>query len=139
MMRKLITILAVAALLVLSQGVCGAEKINKHIETWDEIDLQGKISDLSPSQDYIVVSERRVYLVDLSYGGKRYTTSISDDSGKRMNFTDLKVGKWVSVWGGVLKDKRVGARAIIISSGYYGTKVKDKDFQNLKKYQTWGE
>jgi hypothetical protein len=95
---------------------------------------------LSTGKDYIIVSERRVFLVDLSHEGKRYMTAICDDSGRRLRFSDLRVGQWVSVWGGILKDKRIGARAVIAaSSSYSDTKVKEETYQKLKNCQPWGQ
>ncbi len=138
MIRKtMVIILAAAAAMMLYQGSCNAEKISKYFDEWQSTDVQGQISYLSPKEDYIVVSEKKIYMVDLLHQGKRYRTSITDDSGRKMNFSDLRIGSWVNVWCGVLKDKNVAARAVIVCSRE--SSLRGKDFNNLKKYLPWGE
>ena len=51
------------------------------------------------SEDYLIVSDRKVTLVDMDDHGIRYTTRILDAEENPMEFSELRVGNWVRVLG----------------------------------------
>ncbi|MEA3222871.1 MAG: hypothetical protein U9P49_06885 [Thermodesulfobacteriota bacterium] len=95
-------------------GICSADKISHYIKNWEYTQFQAKITYVSPEKDYIIASERMIFLVDLIYEGKHYQTNIKDINGNDISFEGLKVDKWVFVRGGKLKDKTIGARSIFL-------------------------
>ncbi len=95
-------------------GACNADKISHYIKDWEYTQFQGKITYVSPEKDYIIASERKIFLVDLVYSGRRYMTNIKDIYGNDIGFKMLKEGEWVFVRGGRLKDNTIGARGIFL-------------------------
>jgi len=113
--NKIVATLALSLLvLVFFTGICSADKISHYIKNWEYTQFQAKITYVSPEKDYIIASERKIFLVDLIYEGKHYQTNIKDINGNDISFEELKVDKWVFVRGGKLKDKTIGARSIFL-------------------------
>lgn len=93
---------AVFSMLVLMfyTDTCSADKISHYIKKWEYTQFQGKITYVSPEKDYIIASERKIFLVDLIYGGRRYMTNIKDIDGNDIAFEMFEKGKWIAVRGG---------------------------------------
>lgn len=104
---------------VLAAGVCNAEKIDDcgEISHWEYTYFQSMITYVSPLKDYIVTTDRKVRLVEADCGGDSLTTSIKDIHGDDIGVDELRAGRWVYVWGGVLGDHSIGARDIVLLGG----------------------
>ena len=133
------TIAATVLSLVISAGVCFGDKIKEPVTTWKQTEFQGKISYISPAGDYIIASERKVVLVDMTYNTKHYVTNILDADGRSIRFEDLAKGMWVFVRGGIMPDNIIGARTIYLLPSQLNDKKMKEDYPALKELQRWGE
>ena len=140
-MFKKISIITLAAVLCLifSAGVSLGDKIRVPVHNWKEVEFQGKISYISPVGDYIIASERKVFLVDMIYNHKHYETNVLEANGSVIKFEDLEKGMWVFVRGGILPDNTIGARTIYLLPDQLDEKKMKKDYPALKELQLWGE
>jgi len=136
--RVFIPVLA-AVLLFGFQGWCVAGKIDAPISTWKKVEFQGKITYISPQEDFIVASERKIILVDMHHGGKQYRTNILDSQGRKISFHELKEGLWVYVRGGLLPDNTVGARSIFLLPGQVDENKMSRDYPALMRLHSWGQ
>jgi len=91
-----------------------AEKLTQLYKDWTPIEYLGRVDRISPQGDTLFVGEKVVVLVDLAHNGKHYRTNIKDSDGDDITFDTIKVGSFVFIRGGVLPDKRVGARDIYL-------------------------
>lgn len=91
-----------------------AAKITQYQKDWHQTEFIGRVDSISPDRDYLIVSEHRVVLVDLTYQGTRYLTNILDSNGQAIAFDKITPGSWVFVRGGALPNLNIGARDIYL-------------------------
>lgn len=93
---------------------CQAAKISQFQNDWRETEFIGRVEMVSPAGDYLVVGERRVFLVDLTYQHRRYLTNILDSNGREIPFDKIVKDSWVFIRAGALPDLTYGARDIYL-------------------------
>ena len=140
-MFKKISIITLTTVLciIFSAGVCLCDKIQVPVSNWKQIEFQGEISYISSVGDYIIVSERKVVLVDMRHNNKHYETNVLDVNGRAISFADLNKGMWVFVRGGILPDNTIGARSIYLLPDQLDEKKMKKEYPALKEMQKWGK
>ena len=107
---------SIVIILFACSGLYGSEKLTEYKGNWGKFEFQGRIDYISVDEGYLLVSEKKVVLVDLEYKGKQYITVIRNANGKELQFEDLNVGDWVFVFGGRYPDKSIAARTIFLLS-----------------------
>lgn len=117
-------------------SIYSSEKMTEYKSNWGKYDFQGRIDSIFHDEGYLIVSERKVVLVDLVYSGKRYITAVKSVDGKELNFEDLDVGDWVFVSGGRFPDRSVGARTIFLLPYRISKKEFDR-YSELAIIQEW--
>lgn len=113
-MRLANCLLAVFLFELVAGGSAIAARITAYEPAVDTTRFQGQIASVNSGADSFVVLEREVCLVDFIHDGRRYQTAIMDLKGSVISADKLAVGQWVAIKGAVLKDNRIGARAIYL-------------------------
>lgn len=110
-----VSVISIISIIVLS-GPADAGRITDYDEIpyWEYTYFQSMITYVSPNHDYINTSKRKVRIVDVKHKGETLGTSIKDVHGDDIDFTMLKAGKWIYVWGGVLGDHSIGAKDVVV-------------------------
>lgn len=117
-------------------AISQAGKITEVPKFFDKIQMQGVVDYISPEDDFIELNESRVYLADVKFEGKRRTTSITDLSGKEVDFDEIRKGGWVFVRGLILPDRSIVARDIVILPRRISDREK-ADYPALGELKDW--
>jgi hypothetical protein len=109
------SVISIISIIVLS-GPAGAGKITDYDEIpyWEYTYFQSMITYVSPNLDYINTTKRKIRIVEVEHKGETLSTGIKDVHGDDIDFSALKAGKWIYVWGGVLGDHSIGARDVVV-------------------------
>jgi hypothetical protein len=95
---------------------------------------QGYVTSKSPRGDYFAISRRTMFVVE--YKAFNIATVFYSLEGKPITFNDMKVGDYVLVYGGALKDDTRAAKEVFIIPGPL-TGEKRKAFLKEKKLKPW--
>lgn len=98
--------------------LCYASPLAKALKDWKPVGLQGKIMEIGPRRDYIIVQERKVILVDTIRAKKKYRTKIVDLYGNTSTPYDLSEGDRVFVKGGAAIEGKAGDLVIVAKEIY---------------------
>jgi hypothetical protein len=140
MMTKKALVLAgtMVFVMIMTQGICSADKISNYNPKWQAIDFQGQIMELGPKGDYLVVSERKVVLVDfVAKQGKHRRTCIADANGNKIKFSGLKKGMWIYVRGDIMDNRGIAARVLLVTTGQVSDAVLMRKFSPWMNKQQW--
>ncbi len=133
------SIVLVTMIVPLQPNVSRAEKISDYglIMKLEYSCYQGMITSIGSAGDYLVLSsQKRIWLVDVSYRGNIFSTAIHSGGNILVDTAGLKPGDWVLVWGGGLRGDAVAAKDIFLLSGRLSDREL-KDFIREKSLKTW--
>jgi hypothetical protein len=127
--------MAVAATL---PGVGEARKLTDYntITSLEYGYMQGAVTAKSPKGDSFTVNGQIMFLVEYTGGGEEMVTSFYGPNGEAMGFDELKVGNFVYVYGGALKDDTRAARDVFVTKGKL-TPAQRKALFAEKKVKPW--
>ena len=107
-----------------------ADPLSYALGSWDPVGVCGNI--MVTGRDYIVVSEKKILIINEKRQGKLFKTSIMNLEDKQLEFDSLKKGVFVAINGTESKDNDdqnvVIAKEIYVLPGPMSAK-------ELKKYQ----
>ena len=98
---------------------------------------QGMIQSVSPTRESCTVSGKKIYLVDVRKNQEHYKTLVKSPDGSETSDKELTVGKWIFVWGGVMRGGSVAAKDILILR----SPLTEKEIERLpmiQKHDIWG-
>jgi hypothetical protein len=127
------------AIITAAPGVSVAKKTNDYIQVMkmEFAHIQGEVTGKSPEGDYLIVSDRKVYLVEAtSAHGKKLATAFYNPRGDVITFGDVKVGDQVYVNAGALRDNDVAAKDVFVIDGKM-TDSQMRRFSHDKKMKSW--
>ncbi|HNY64066.1 MAG TPA: hypothetical protein PKM41_01425 [Deltaproteobacteria bacterium] len=127
---------AVAVMLAQAPGYAGKISDYEYIMRTEYASHQGAITFISQSGDYLVVSDRKIWLVDVSYSGSSITTVVHDEDGSLIDFKRLRVGDRVYVFGGGRRDNEIAAKDIFLLDANLSDS-EFRDFPRNKALRTW--
>jgi len=104
------------AMLFLFGAVSHATPLDDALKSNDETSFSGIIMEVH--NDYLVVSERKILLVNEKRNGRAYTTLIMDLNGKPQSFQSLAVGNRIFVKGFLAREGNSERRKFIAREIY---------------------
>ncbi|MCD6569606.1 MAG: hypothetical protein J7L53_02770 [Deltaproteobacteria bacterium] len=113
-------------------ALCYAGPLSSALKDWEPVAIQGKIMEVGPEKDYIVIQEKKIILVDTIKARKEYKTKIMDLKGNTLTQDALSKGKLVFVKGGMVIDKDTKDMIILAKDIYLLPKYIRKD--QIKNY-----
>lgn len=124
--------------MLISQGPLSAGKVSDfdYIVRTEYALHQGMVTFISKASDYLIVSERKVELVEVAHKGNVFATRIHDNDGSSISLKNLEIGTWVYVFGGVRKENGIAAKDIYVLPGKLSEKALN-DFAGEKLLRTW--
>lgn len=144
-MRHTIRIYAIAALISLAAaaacpGVSDARKLTDRtvIANLEYGYQNGLITEKAPGGDYFKVQGNTIFLVEYAVSGQTLVTAFHGLGGEDITFADLKVGDYVYVYGGALKDDTRAAQDVFVTKGKMTPKER-KAFFKEKKVAPWNK
>lgn len=97
---------------------------------------QGVVTSIGSDGDSLIVSGRKIWLVDVSYQGSTFATAFFSESGTAVDFGRIDVGSQVYVFGGGRRDNEIAAKDIFLLNG----RLSDSEFRDFpmkKALRTW--
>ncbi|MEA3222852.1 MAG: hypothetical protein U9P49_06790 [Thermodesulfobacteriota bacterium] len=112
--------------------LCYAGPLSDVLKDWEPVAIQGKIMEVGPEKDYIVIQEKKIILVHTIKARKEYRTRIMDLKGNTLTQDALSKGKPVFVKGGEIVDKDTNDMTILAKDIYLLPKYIRED--QMKNY-----
>ncbi len=95
-----------------------ADPLGMVLNDWNPLELTGRIMEVGPDLDYIVIHENRIRIVDTVKNGKTYATGIYNLNGAAVDKHAVKQGKYVYVRAGSAIDADLGLEVIVAKEIY---------------------
>ena len=113
-LKKLALSTCLAIFILCFSGTANAEKITDYgyIMQMEYTRFQGMTTYISTTDDYIIASGFKIHLIEVVHDTGTYTTSFYDTRGNPIDRETLKIGDWISVWGGVRRGNSIAAKDI---------------------------
>jgi hypothetical protein len=93
-----------------------ASALSNALKDWDPAVIQGSI--MEKGSDYLIVMEKKIVLLDSSISGKRITTRIMDERGRKLDRNDLKKGTIVIAKGCLAFDDKTQTDVLLATDIY---------------------
>ena len=127
---------AAAFFLFSTPGYAGKISDYEYIMKTEYASHQGVVTSIGSDGDYLLVSGRKIWLVEISHQGSTFATEFFSESGTAVDFGRIEVGRQVYVFGGGRRDNEIAAKDIFLLDG----KLSDREFREFpmnKALRTW--
>jgi hypothetical protein len=111
-----------------------ADPLSYALKSWDPVGVCGSI--METGRDYIIVSEKKVLIINEKRQGKLFKTSIMDMQDKQLRVDALKKGVYVAINGTRSMDK--DQQYVVIAKEIYvlPKPMSGKEMEKYPKLQT---
>lgn len=96
-------------LLLYPDHTLASSKGRINFDRFEPVELNAVISEINLRQAYLIVGEKKVYIIEFKVGKKRYKTSFVNQHGQTSHINTLNASAW--------KGKRVMVRGLRLSNG----------------------
>jgi len=121
-----------------AQIVCAGDKVKIDESTeLNFFELQSTAMEVHPQNNYLIVGEKFIELVDFRKGKKRFRTMLRNSNGEKTSLRTFKRGQKVFVRGFELPDGTIKAREIYQLAENIRTRNDLRKYSFFKKVPAW--